>query len=136
MERQKTPVERLMTSGVLTVSSDASVGDAAATLLEEGVGSLVVVDDAGRPVGMFTTTDLAEVVAGSDPRAETSVSEYMTEQVITIEERSTIRGAAAKMIRHGVHHLPVTDDEGGVVGMLSTMDLTAHFSYSDGTDMV
>ncbi|MFC4358163.1 CBS domain-containing protein [Halobium salinum] len=135
MEQRSTPITQLMTVGVLTVPEDALVADAAAALLEEEVGSLVVVDGDDRPTGMFTTTDLADFVAarsGDDAR----VAEYMTEEVVTVGTQQSLREAAAKMMRHGIHHLPVTDEEGDVVGMLSTMDLTAHYSYTGGSDMV
>lgn len=136
MERERIPVSQLMTTGVLTVAADASVRDAAGTLLDEDVGSLVVVDGADQPVGMFTTTDLAEFVSEGDSGADAAVSEYMTDRVVSVGAENSVRDAAAKMIRHDIHHLPVTDDGGGVVGMLSTMDLTAYSSYTDGSDMI
>lgn len=136
MERERTPVTRLMTTGVLTVRGDETVAAAAQTLLDEGVGSLVVVDEEGTPVGMFTTTDLAEIVAGDVSGSDATVSEYMTGDVVTIDAHGGIRDAAAKMIRNGIHHLPVTDDEGAIVGILSTKDVTAYFSYTGGTDVV
>lgn len=136
MQEERTQVSQLMTSGVLTVAADAKIRDAAATLLEEGVGSLVVVDENDSPVGMFTTTDLTGFVSADESGGETAVSEYMTDQVVTVGIDESLSGAAAKMIRHDVHHLPVTDADGEVVGMLSTMDLTAHFSYVGGTDMI
>jgi CBS domain-containing protein len=135
MGRDGIPVTQLMTRGVLTVTADTSISDAAGTLLEEGVGSLVVVDGDGRPVGMFTNTDLAEFVSTGDFGAEPTVAQYMTNRVITVDTRSSIRDAAAKMIANGIHHLPVIDDDDdGVVGMLSTMDLTAYSSYTSGSD--
>ena len=134
MERDRIPVAQLMTAGVLTVSTDTAVEDAAETLLEEGVSSLVVIDENDHLVGMFTNTDLAEFVSSSELQAEATVAQYMTEQVITVGAQNSIRDAAATMISNGIHHLPVTDDEGDVVGMLSTLDLTAYFSYTDGRD--
>ncbi|MFC7203032.1 CBS domain-containing protein [Haloferax namakaokahaiae] len=136
MEQERTAVTRLMTPEVLTVTTDASVEEAAKTLLAEDIGSLVVVDETGRPVGMFTTTDLAEFVSDSGTPGDTTVSQYMTNRVVSIGTHDSIRDAAAKMIRHGIHHLPVTDEQGSVAGMLSTMDLTSHFSYTGGTDMI
>ncbi|WP_195759378.1 CBS domain-containing protein [Haloferax marinisediminis] len=125
-----------MTSGVCTVATDATVEDAVSTLLAEGISSLVVVDETATPVGMFTNSDLATFVSEGGSPADVTVSAWMTDHVVTIDARNSIRDAAAKMIRHGIHHLPVTDDEGHVVGMLSTMDLTAHFSYTGGSDVV
>jgi len=134
MERDGVPVTRLMTSGVLTVAADTRVREAAETLLEERVGSLVVVDEANQPVGMFTNTDLAEFVSGGKAGDEATVSEYMSSRVVTIGVGESLRDAAARMISNRIHHLPVTDDAGDVVGMLSTMDLTAYSSYTDGRD--
>lgn len=134
MERDGVPVSRLMTSGVLTVATDTTVREAADTLLEERVGSLVVVDEETGPVGVFTNTDLAEFVSAGDAGDEATVSEYMSARVITVGVEESIRDAAARMISNGIHHLPVTDDADDVVGMLSTMDLTAYSSYTDGRD--
>jgi CBS domain-containing protein len=84
---------------------------------------------------MFTTTDLARAVSAGNPATETTVEEYMTEDFYTLDARNGARDAAAKMIGRGVHHLPVVDDEGAVVGMVSTMDITAYLSYRTATDM-
>ncbi|WP_410767378.1 CBS domain-containing protein [Haloferax sp. DFSO60] len=136
MEQERTAVTRLMTSGVLTVTTDTAVEDAAKTFLSEDVGSLVVVDENDHPVGVFTTTDLAKFVSDGELRADTAVSQFMTNQVVTIGTHNSLGDAAAKMIRYGIHHLPVVNDDGSVAGMLSTMDLTSYFSYTGGTDMI
>lgn len=136
MQQERTAVTRLMTSGVLTVTADTAVEDASKLFLSEDVGSVVVVDENDDPIGVFTNTDLAAFVAEGRTGGETAVSEYMTERVVTIGSQDSVRDAAAKMIIHGIHHLPVTDDHGSIVGMLSTMDLTSHFSYTGGTDMI
>lgn len=134
MARDRIPVAQLMTYDIQTVMATTSIEDAAKTLLDEDIGSLVVVDDDDRPVGMFTTTDIAEFAAQSDNQADATVHRYMTERVITVGEQDSLRDAAATMISKGIHHLPVTDEDGVVVGMLSTLDLTAYFSYTDGKD--
>lgn len=136
MERERTAVTRLMTSGVLTVRTDTKVEDAAKAFLSEGVGSLVVVDETDQAVGVFTNTDLAKFVSEGGSPADATVSQYMTNQVVTIGTHNSTRDAAAKMIRHGIHHLPVTDGKGSVIGMLSSMDLTSYYAYTGGTDVV
>ena len=123
-----------MTYDVETVVAATSVEDAAQTLLDEDIGSLVVVDDDDKPIGMFTTTDIAEFAAGSEDGGDATVHQFMTERVITVGEQDSLRDAAATLISKGIHHLPVTDEDGAVVGMLSTLDLTAYFSYTDGKD--
>lgn len=121
-------VARLMSSGTITVSPDTLVEDAAKKLLDKQIGSLVVVDGTNQLRGILTSTDFVRIVRDSKPKAKTTVERYMTDQVVTVEAQDSIRDAADKMITYNIHHLPVVDDEEGVIGMLSTTDLTAYLS--------
>lgn len=121
-------VARLMSSGTITVSPDTLVEDAAETLLDRQIGSLVVVDGSNQVRGILTSTDFVRIVRDSKPKAKTTVERYMTDQVVTVEAQDSIRDAADKMITYDIQHLPVVDDEEGVIGMLSTTDLTAYLS--------
>jgi len=121
-------VGRLMSSEVVTVTPDTLVEDAAGRLLAEGIGSLVVVDADNRIAGILTSTDFVRIVRDSEPKAETTVARYMTGNVVTAEAGEPIRDAADRLITHGIHHLPVVDEEEGVIGMLSTTDLAAYLS--------
>jgi CBS domain-containing protein len=121
-------VASLMTSDLLTVSRDTLVEDAAAILLDNGISSLLVVDDRGHLDGILTTTDFVDIVAKSDPKAETTVERYMTTDVVTVSAQDTVQSAADLMIESDVHHVPVVDPEEGVIGILSTTDITAYLS--------
>jgi CBS domain-containing protein len=121
-------VARLMSSGTVTVTRDTLVEEAAQTLQEKEIGSLVVVDGQGRLAGILTSTDFVDIVAKSQPKAETTVERYMTEEVVTVGPQDSIRDAANKMITYDIRHLPVVDDDDSVVGMLSSTDLTAYLS--------
>ncbi|WP_302080169.1 CBS domain-containing protein [Salinibaculum rarum] len=121
-------VARLMSSGIITVTPDTLVEDAANTLLDKQIGSLVVVDEDNQLQGILTSTDFVRIVSESKPKAKTTVERYMTDQVVTVEAQDPIRDAADKMITYNIHHLPVVDDQEGVIGMLSTTDLTAYLS--------
>ena len=121
-------VGRLMSSGAVTVTPDTRVEDAAELLLEEGIGSLIVVDGDNQLAGILTSTDFVRIVRDSEPKAETTVERYMTDEVVTAEAGEPIREAADRLITYEIHHLPVVDEEEGVIGMLSTTDLAAYFS--------
>lgn len=54
----RAPIERLMTTDVVTIADDADIHDAAAAMDSRGVRRLPVVDDTGRPVGMLCMDDL------------------------------------------------------------------------------
>lgn len=122
-------VARLMSAEVQSVTADTLVETAAEAMLEDGIGSLVVVDEAGRVEGILTTTDFVGIVAESQPKAETTVEQYMSTDVVTIGPQASIRDAADTMIEHGFHHLPVVDEGEGVIGMLTTTDLAAYLSH-------
>lgn len=120
-------VGRVMSTDVVTVSPETPVEDAAERLLNENIGSLVVVDD-GTLVGILTSTDFVRVVAEGEPSDETTVTDHMSRGVSTVTAHENIRSAADKFITYNVHHLPVVDDKEGVIGMLSTTDLATYMS--------
>jgi CBS domain-containing protein len=122
-------VGQLMSDDLKTATKDTLVEDAAETMLSNGIGSLVVVDEDGRLEGILTTTDFVDIVAKSKPKAQTTVERYMTTNVRTAAVGDSIQEIADAMIDHGFHHMPVVDDEDGtVVGIVTTKDLTAYIS--------
>lgn len=121
-------VARLMSTDLHTVSPDALVEDAAAVMREHDIGSVLVVDESGRLEGILTSTDFVDIVAERKPKDRTPVSEYMSTGVTTASAQDPIREAADTMLEEGIHHLPVVDETEGVIGMLTTTDLTAYVS--------
>ncbi|WP_458189043.1 CBS domain-containing protein [Haladaptatus sp. NG-WS-4] len=122
-------VGRVMTSDPHTVSPETLVEDAAQLMLDHEIGSLLVVDDENELQGILTTTDFVSIVSKSQPKAETSVDTYMTTDVVTTSVQASIRDVADAMVELGFHHMPVLDDTEGVVGIVSTTDLTAYLSH-------
>jgi len=120
-------VGRLMSSPVETVAPETPVQQAATVLLDRDIGSVVVVDDDNNLVGILTTTDFVRITA-DDTATEATVADYMTTDVVTATANESINDVAGTMVDNGFHHLPVVDDEAGVIGMLTTTDLTAYLS--------
>lgn len=121
-------VGRVMSDGIISVTPDTLVEEAAEILLDKEIGSLVIVDDDNQLQGILTNTDFVRIVRDSEPKDETTVGDHMTEQVVTVTAQDSIREAADKLITYDIHHLPVVDETEGVIGMLSTTDLTAYLS--------
>jgi len=128
-------VGRLMSSPVESVHPDTPVQAAATTLLDRDIGSVVVVED-GELRGILTTTDFVQITADGDSAAGSTVSDYMTTDVVTVTANATIMTVADIMVEHGFHHVPVVDDETGVIGMVTTADLTAYLSHLDSPQLV
>ncbi|MBL8956509.1 MAG: CBS domain-containing protein [Myxococcaceae bacterium] len=91
-------------------------------MVDENVGAVPVVDDAGMPVGIVTRSDLLEE-DGEDDAAEVTASDLMRRAPTTIAPGTPISEAARIMARQRVHHLLVVDLEGRLTGLLSTFDV-------------
>ena len=121
-------VGRLMTSDPVTVSPDTLVEDAAQLMLDESIGSLIVTDEDNQIRGILTSTDFVEIVKESDPKAETTVERYMSTDVKTTTAQAPIEEVADLLLSESIHHVPVVDETEGVIGIISTTDLTAYIS--------
>lgn len=122
-------VGRLMSTALHTVSPDTAVEEAAQTMLENDVGSVIVLDRENQLVGILTTADCVRIVSDQQPNDETSVSKYMTTEIVTATAQDSIRDVSDRMITNSVHHIPVVDETEGAIGMISTTDLTGYLSH-------
>ncbi|MGM0371788.1 MAG: CBS domain-containing protein [Halobacteriota archaeon] len=121
-------VGRLMSSPVQSVTRDTPVQEAAQTMIDADIGSLVVLDEDGSLDGILTSTDFVRAAADGGSTADAVVGEYCTDAVTTTDANDTIRDVADIMIEHGFHHVPVTEDQ-EAVGMITTSDMTAYVSH-------
>ncbi|WP_297886913.1 CBS domain-containing protein [uncultured Halorubrum sp.] len=121
------PVDRLMSTDLTTIERGADAADAAKRMRDTGVGSLLVVDPDGTLAGLITATDFVALVRDNDPKDRTPVEAFMTTDVVAVGREDTV-AELAEPTAHGYTHLPVTDDRGEPVGMVSTTDLTAYLS--------
>jgi len=121
-------VGRIMSSPVTTVAADANAKAVAKWMPEENISSVVVVDTDGELLGILTSTDFVEIAAKGGDTTGLDVSEFMTTGLVTVTANDAVETAANLMLDHGVHHLPVVDEMEGVVGMLTTTDMTAYVS--------
>ena len=116
-ERQ---VKEIMTPTLSTIPSDAPVSEAARTMRDEDIGSLLV---SGGRTGIVTSTDILDAVAdGHDPEAIT-VDALMTAPVESVDVGLGLSETAAMMTNFGINHLPVRDSDGDYVGIVSSTDI-------------
>lgn len=118
-----------MSSPVVSVTADTPAQEAATRLLDRDISSLVVTDAENDLVGILTTTDFVRMIADETVAAETTVADYMTTSVVTVTANDSVDAVAETMVQRGFHHLPVVDDESGVIGMVTTTDVTAYVSH-------
>jgi len=114
-------VSSLVKRQPVTLGPDATVEEAAKLMHEEGVSCVVVVEGS-KPVGIFTERDLVRVVATGLPLSS-KLESVMTKNLVVIKARSTVGEALFLMTKHKIRHLPVVDDEGNLVGVVSIRDV-------------
>jgi len=104
-----------------------SVQTAAQRMGTRNVGTLVVLRDRSRPVGILTDRDVAVRVVGRgrDPYT-TCVADMMTGELETVRDDVTVEDALRRMRSRGVRRLPVVDRCGECVGMVSMDDVLHH----------
>lgn len=118
-------VKDWMSSPVIVVDPDSSVSHALTLMRRRGIHSLVVDISADNPVyGIITTTDIRDKIIAEDRNpAEMSVREIMNAPVITADPEWTLKECSIKMQEYQIHHLPVANEEGILIGLISATDI-------------
>lgn len=108
---------------VLSISPDASVFEAIKLMAEKSIGSLVVLDEDGKLIGIVTERDYArKVIVMGRSSKETRVREIMSADVLTTTSDHTVNSCMELMTKKKIRHLPVVEN-GQVIAMVSMGDL-------------
>ena len=148
-------VSAIMTRDVVCVRTDVSIEALTALLVESELGGVPVVGADGEPIGMVSKTDLVRMAHDGEPATTVpdahaqrhevgepglrevdvdlrTVADIMTPLAFSLSELGSVAQAAAMMACEGVHRLPVVDDGGKIVGILSTIDIARWIAASAG----
>ncbi|MGG5821658.1 CBS domain-containing protein [Falsiroseomonas sp. HW251] len=117
------PVSEMIRGQVpLTAPPGATVREASQRMAERYVGSVLVTDEAGRLLGIFTERDaVCRVLATSRDADATTLAEVMTTKVATIRPRATAMDALRMMQDGGFRHVPVVEAD-QALGVVSWTD--------------
>ena len=114
---------------VATITADKNIQECAAQMRTEHVGSLVVINDERKPIGMITDRDIAiEVVARKLDPVKLTVKDVMTAPVVTATPNEGMVTALARMREFGIRRLPIVSEEGAIVGVISNSNLIEELS--------
>ena len=121
------PISEVCNREVVIVQPGETVLEAAQIMRRHHVGDVVVVEErAGRrvPVGIITDRDLVlEVMAPQLDPATITVRDVLVSDLVTIREDAGLFEAIEYMHAKGVRRLPVVDDKGGLIGIITLDDL-------------
>ena len=108
---------------VISIAPGASVFEAIKIMADESIGSLVVLDENGKLMGIVTQRDYArKVIVMGRSSKKTAVAEIMTTDVQTANIDHTVKACMETMTARKIRHLPVVED-GRVTAMISIGDL-------------
>ena len=103
-----------------------TVEEAINILYEKHIGSVVLIDDDKKCVGIFTERDAIRLVA-KNIELDQPLGNVMTKNVITIQENSSINEVRKIVLTHKIRHLPVVNQEDRIVGLLSVRAIVDQF---------
>ena len=111
---------------VLTCAPNTTIRHAASLMSKRNVGSILIVDEERRPIGIVTDSDLRSKVVGQGRDVSGLISEIMSSPVLTVDDQTTLSSLIATVMRKHLHHFAVTEDgtaETRVTGIVSEHDI-------------
>src|SRR6185503_20803314 len=127
----------IMTKDLIYSRTSDMVSDVAQLMKDEDIGPVLIVDDSNdgkRLVGIVTDRDLAINVVGegSDPQ-NTRVEDVMTESLVTVRASDDVQSAMQAMAQNQLRRIPVVDDNGQLVGIISQADVATRLNEPQST---
>lgn len=126
-------IKDIMSSPVYVVSPDETVARARNLMLRHKIGRLVIIHD-NKPIGIVTKKDISRRLNQAEPQwrrrpiDHIPIRKVMTESLITIFPDATPRQLAELMIENNIGGLPVVNNKGEVIGIVTKWDLIRYFS--------
>lgn len=108
---------------VYSIGPDASVADLVADLHRYRVGALLVRGAAGDLVGIVSERDVVRAMASNSGAADSTVAALMTTDVVTVSYDAAVADVMRLMTERRFRHLPVLDEEGTLIGLVSIGDV-------------
>ncbi|MDY0098363.1 MAG: IMP dehydrogenase [Bacteroidales bacterium] len=125
IEKQATQVKRVkraenvMISDPITISIGGTVAEALSLMKEYSIGGIPVIDSEGILKGIVTTRDLR-----FENNFSRNISEVMTTDLITTNHHTNLSAAARILQRHKIEKLPLVDEEGKLIGLITYKDIS------------
>jgi len=121
-------LRNIIKKNIITVSPDASITDVAKIMRDNNIGSIAVTENQ-RPIGIITDRDI--VVRCTSEHKDLSgcqVRDHMTSSPETVKDTDGIYECARRMHQAHIRRLPVVDEQGQAIGIVSFGDLLAVLS--------
>lgn len=124
--------EELMSPNPVSLRQDASIAEAIDALIERGYSAAPVIDEAGRPVGVLSRTDILvhhrEEVRQIRTNSASNVGDLMTPTVFTVSTSTPAADVVRRMCEWKVRQLFVVDEHNALIGVVSALDIVRHLT--------
>jgi CBS-domain-containing membrane protein len=126
-DRWAISVADLMRRDPLSLRADATIREAVSLLTRKGFTAAPVINEAGRPIGVLSLTDLVggirDRTIGDGAFLNMQVYEFMTPLVLFVDQDTPVYAVVAELLDCKVHQMYVSDDDGTLIGVLSAAEL-------------
>jgi diguanylate cyclase (GGDEF)-like protein/PAS domain S-box-containing protein len=114
---------------VIHFNPDTNVSEAALSMAENRISSIVVSDREGKLLGIVTERDMLQAMQSKRP-PETALGEIMSSPVFTVPASITCLDAYQVCLREGVRHLVIANEDEGILGVVSETDFYQHIKLT------
>lgn len=111
--------ENVMISDPITINLNATIAEAIHLMLEYKIGGIPVIDENGLLKGIVTNRDLR-----FENNHNRKITEVMTSKLITTNHQTDLKAAARILRKHKIEKLPMVDENGKLVGLITYKDIT------------
>lgn len=123
--------EIMSTNNIVTISanSEKNAQDAANLMVKNKVGSVIVIDNRGEPLGIITERDIVKRICIQNVIAsKITVDEIMSSPVMTIMSYDSVDTASRVMTKNRIKRLVVLEEDNRITGLLSVTDIMRHLA--------
>jgi len=120
-ETSKISIKNFMTLNTKSIQPNISIKEAAKTMYENHIPSLLVEED-GKTIGIITYADIALALAVYEHAPTSQIREIMSSPIISVTSDSSILKAVEVMLEKRIHKIPIMDNE-KLQGIISATDL-------------
>lgn len=114
-------VKEIMKKHVITIEPNETIKDAAVTMTNNRVGSLVIISSE-RPIGIITESDIVTVISKSLDPKKTKIKDLKRKRFITASPEDNILDVVKKMVKNGIKRMPIVDKD-KLVGIVADKEI-------------
>ncbi len=125
VDHRQAPVARLVTRRPITMPATASIRQAAQVMADEREGYVLLEAEGASGLSIITDRDLRTRVLAEGRSPGSAATDAASSPVVTVAGEATLAEVTAIMLERGIHHIPVEDGDGGLLGVVTDVDLLA-----------